>query len=221
MDVQLREINERLAGMDSRIANYFMALMRAIADEGKNGPRLFTFQQGDFSLSPFSRPVELQLWCEAEGCQHPVYESGMGCYPIRQSREWLVKIAPYAEFALNVLRVVTPAIVPAIDSIKGADTAKNLKIKDQLDLSKAITDKLTKDVTLSGMFAHGMERGGLITEPERAGILALHALLHELDPSQSKLGLYRVSTYTGDYRWLCEKHYDAYQSNIPDTITGK
>ena len=40
--------------MDSRIANYFMATLRAIADEGKNGPRLFTFRtrQPGFSLKP-------------------------------------------------------------------------------------------------------------------------------------------------------------------------
>src|SRR5215468_383626 len=35
VDTQLREIKEQLAGMDSRIANYFMATMRAIADEAK------------------------------------------------------------------------------------------------------------------------------------------------------------------------------------------
>lgn len=36
--------------------------------------------------------------------------------------------------------------------------------------------------------------------------------------SQAKLGLYRVSTYTGDFRWLCKHHYDAWQPNIPDVI---
>ena len=71
-------MNKRLDGLDSRIANYFMATMHAIADEAKNGPRLFTFRARDagFSLKQlFSRPMELQLWCEAEGCQHPVIES--------------------------------------------------------------------------------------------------------------------------------------------------
>lgn len=36
-----------------------------------------------------------------------------------------------------------------------------------------------------------------------------------------KLGLHRVATYTGDYRWLCKRHYDAYQPNIPDVISGQ
>ena len=38
MNVQLREINQQLDGMDSRIADYFMATMRAIADEAKEWP---------------------------------------------------------------------------------------------------------------------------------------------------------------------------------------
>lgn len=220
VETLLREINEQLAGLNSRIAGHFMALMRAIADEAKDGPRLFTFQQGDFSLSPFSRPVELQLWCEAEGCQHPVYEPGLGCYSISQPREWLIKIAPYAEFALNVLRVITPSVAPAINTFFGTKKTEDKGIKDLLELSKAITDKLPKDVELSGMAAYGAGRGGLISHLERAGILALHALLRELDPTHSKLGLYRVSTYTGDYRWLCKKHYEAHQPNIPDVISG-
>ena len=115
IDVQLREIKERLAGMDSRIANYFMAMMHAIADEAKHGPRLFTFRSREAGLSPkqlFSRPLELQLWCEAEGCQHPVIESGKGVYSIDQPHEWVIKIAPYANFALEVLKTVAPIAAP-------------------------------------------------------------------------------------------------------------
>ena len=51
MSVQLREIKEQLAGLDSRIANYFMATMHAIADEAKNGPRLFTFREREAGFS--------------------------------------------------------------------------------------------------------------------------------------------------------------------------
>ena len=39
----------------------------------------------------------------------------------------------------------------------------------------------------------------MLSEPERSGILALHRFLNEADPSQAKLGLHRVATYTGDY----------------------
>ncbi len=84
MTVQLHEIKEQLTGMDSRIANYFMATMRAIADEAKDGPRLFTLRsrEAGFSLKQlFTRPMELQLWCEAEGCQHPVIDQAKAFTP--------------------------------------------------------------------------------------------------------------------------------------------
>ena len=32
------------------------------------------------------------------------------------------------------------------------------------------------------------------------------------------IGLHRVATYTGDYRWLCKLHYEAWQPRIPDEI---
>ena len=221
IDVQLREINEQLSGLDSRIANYFMAMMNAIADEAKNGPRLFTFRSRDAGLSPkqlFSRPLELQLWCEAEGCQHPVIESGKGAYPIDQPQEWVKQIAPYANFALAVLKTVAPIAAPAINTFFGPKTTETWGIADQLSLANAIAGKLPAEVKSSD---RGLEPGKMLSEPERSGILALHRFLNEVDPTQAKLGLHRVTTYTGDYRWLCKHHYDAWQPNIPDVIPSR
>ena len=82
-------------------------------------------------------------------------------------------------------------------------------------IAKAIIDKLPDEIKIPD---RALEPGKMLSEPERSGILALHNLLKELDPSQAKLGLHRVATYTGDYRWLCEYYYDAWQPNIPDVI---
>ncbi|NOH03734.1 MAG: hypothetical protein HND47_18110 [Chloroflexi bacterium] len=220
IDVQLREINERLAGLDSRVARYFMALMNAIADEAKNGPRLFTFRARDAGLSPkqlFTRPISLQLWCEAEGCQHPVIAKDKGFYDINQPREWVMKIAPYANFVLDVLKTVAPIAAPAINTFFGPKTTDAWKISDQLSLAGAILGKLPDEIKKPD---RPMLERGLVSEPERSGILALHRLLNELDPIQDKLGLHRVATYTGDYRWLCDHHYNAWQPNIPDVINA-
>ena len=216
VDVQLREINERLAGLDSRIANYFMAMMRAIADEAKNGPRLFTFRSRDGGLSPkqlFARPMEIQLWCKHESRPHPVIESGKGVYSIDQPYEWVTQIAPYANFALDVLKTFAPMAAPALSIFK--DPKITEKWKDELDLTKTIIDKLPAEIKTPD---RALAPGKMLSEPERSGILALHRLLNELDPTQDKLGLHRVATYTGDYRWLCKWHYDAWQPNIPDVI---
>ena len=218
VDVQLREINEKLDGLDSRIANYFMATLRAIADEAKHGPRLFTFRSRDagLSLKPLvSRPLEIQLWCEAEGCQHPVIEDGKGLYPIDQPHEWVMKIAPYANFALKVLATVAPIAGPAINTAFGPKTTEAWKIADQLSLAGAIIGKLPAKLETPD---RNLAPGKMLSEPERSGILALHRFLNEKDPTQDRLGLQRVPTYTGDFRWLCKHHYDAWQSNIPDVI---
>ena len=58
----------------------------------------------------------------------------------------------------------------------------------------------------------------LFSEAERSGILALHAILRKEDPNHERLGLKRMPTYTGDFLWLCEKHYAEAESKIPDRI---
>ncbi len=216
VDVQLREINEKLDGLDSRIADYFMRTLHAIADEAKSGPRLFTFRARETNIplqQLFMRPMELQLWCEHEGHPHPVMDAGKGVYQIDQPQDWVVKIAPYASFALGVLKTVAPMISPAINVVKGPKTPDPWK--DCLDLGKAIIDKLPAEIKASD---RSMGSGHMLSEPERSGILALHRFLNEVDPTQASLGLHRVATYTGDYRWLCKHHYDAWQPNIPDKI---
>ncbi len=125
------------------------------------------------------------------------------------------KIAPYANFALKVLSTVAPIAAPAINTFFGPKTTETWGIADQLSLASAIIGKLPAKIETSD---RGMSPGKMLSEPERSGILALHRFLNEVDPTQAKLGLHRVATYTGDYRWLCKHHYDAWQPNIPDVI---
>ena len=84
-----------------------------------------------------------------------------------------------------------------------------------MKLANAIIGKLPDEMKIS---EHSSFEGGMLSEPERSGILALHQLIKEQDPTQAKLGLHRITTYTGDYRWFCKQHYDAWQPNIPDEI---
>jgi Leucine-rich repeat (LRR) protein len=218
IESQLREINERLAGIDSRIANYFMATMRAIADEAKNGPRLFTLSSGyaESSLEKLlGQPMELQLWCEAEGCQHPLYDHGL--YKIDSPKEWVKQMANYAIFAFKLLNIISPIAAPAINTFFGSKTTETWGIDDRLKLAGAIIGKLPTKIETPDQRPPQRD---MLNEVERSGILALHRFLNEVDPTQEKLGLHRVSTYTGDFRWLCKRHYDAYQPNIPDVING-
>jgi hypothetical protein len=136
-------------------------------------------------------------------------------YPIDIQHEWVKQIAPYATFVLKVLATVAPIAAPAINTFFGSKTTETWKIDDQLSLASAIIDQLPAKVEISD---RGMVTGKMLSEPERSGILALHRFLKEVDPTQDRLGLHRVATYTGDYRWLCQHHYDAWQPHIPDVI---
>jgi hypothetical protein len=82
-------------------------------------------------------------------------------------------------------------------------------------LAKEASDKLLPEIKRA---EPSHLREGALREVERSGVLALHAQLRELDPNHERLGLKRIPTYTGDFRWLCQKHYDAAQPKIPDKI---
>jgi hypothetical protein len=216
LDDQLRRIEERLEGLDSRIANYVWAIMQAIASESKFGPRLFTIEPLDGN---WRRLVEqrfrLRLWCEAEGCQHPVLEKGKGVYEFTATREWVQRVAPYANFIAGVLKTALPLAAPAANLYFGADVVKQSGWKDRLDLMKAAAAKLLPEIEVTDP---ARLRQGVLSEDERSGLLALHAFLREKDPHHQRLGLKRVPTYTGDYLWLCRDHYEDSQPKIPDKI---
>lgn len=214
---QLQAIQAKLDGLDSRIANYVWAIMQAIASESKESPRLFTWKpiDPDWKKKLFAKRYQIHLWCEAEGCQHPVLEKGKGIYEFNANREWVTRIAPYASFIVGVLKTVAPIAAPAVNTFFGDKTTEQWSIDAELALMKEATAVILPQ-TQSTDLTHTHE--GILTDAERSGVLALHSLLRDLDSNHEKLGLKRIPTYTGDFRWLCQKHYDQAQPKIPDKI---
>jgi hypothetical protein len=104
---------------------------------------------------------------------------------------------------------------PTLNLLYGPKTVENLNLTDSLDLMGVGTSGLLKDIEPSDSLH---EWQGVLSEVERSGVLALHALLRELDPNHEKLGLWRAPTYTGNYLWLCKRHYEQMQPKIPDKI---
>ncbi len=159
------------------------------------------------------------MWCEAENCQHPVQDvvkdKRTGVYEFKASREWVQRVAPYANFISGILRTVLPLVAPAVNVYFGAKTIDESGLKDHLDLMKTGTGKLLKIIKITDP---SRLRQGVLTEAERSGVLALHAFLREKDPNHEHLGLKRIPTYTGDYLWLCETHYQEAQPKIPEQI---
>ena len=213
-------VQQELEGLESRLANYVMSIMRAMANEARNGPRLFTIEHATGGWpQPFAKRYRLNLWCEAEDCQHPVDEPGKGVYEFEGTREWVEwvkRVAPYASFIARVLKMMVPIVTPAVNAFFGPKTMQASGLDKHLDLVKTATGKLASDVQIHDPSL--LRQGGVLTESERSGILALHAFLRETDPNHERLGLTRIPTYTGDYLWLCREHYQASLSKIPDKI---
>jgi len=200
----------------SQIANGFLNAMKAMASEAKSGPRLFTVEPVDGRWQWINKKYKLHLWCEAEDCQHPVYEDGLGVYEFKMTSEWIAQIAPYANFIVGVMKTLLPMVAPSVNVLFGTGTFDQWKYKDHLSLLETSLSSVLPD----GIKTHdpGRLKDGVLTEAERSGILALHSFLREVDPNQERIGLYRIPTYNGDFNWVCKKHYDLMQPKIPDKI---
>lgn len=216
---QSQALGEDLTKIADKVDYYFMAMMRAIAAEAKFGPRLFTLEPAGgwqtFLTKPLlTRRYHLRLWCEASDCEHPVVEEGKGLYKVDVTHDWVKRVAPYANFISGVLKTLLPMTAPAIDSFLGEKSVESLGIKAELELMKEGTGRLLPEIRVAEA---SRLRQDALSEEERSGLLALHDLLRKADPHHERLGLLRVATYTGDYLWLCRKHFDAL-SKIPDQI---
>ena len=215
VEIGFADMGDEFEKLRSQIANNFLNTMKAMASEAKNGPRLFTIEPVDGRWQWINKKYKLHLWCEAEDCQHPVYD-GLGTYEFKMTQEWIAQIAPYANFIVGVMKTLLPMVAPSVNVMFGAGTFDQWRYKDHLSL---IQTSLTS-VLLEGIKVHdpGRLKDGVLTEPERSGLFALHSFLRDVDPNQERIGLYRIPTYTGDFTWVCRKHYDLMQSKIPDVI---
>jgi hypothetical protein len=190
--------------------------MTAMANEAKDGPRLFTVEPLDGNWRRLlAKPYRLCLWCEADGCQHPVFEEGKGVYEFKATREWVQRVAPYANFVAGVLRMLLPMVAPSVAVLFGPEALDKSGLEAHLDLMRQATAELLPDIEMDDP---SRLRRGALSEDERSGILALHAFLREEDPNHERLGLRRLPTYTGDYLWLCQSHYEQRQPKIPERI---
>ena len=135
----------------------------------KNGPRLFTVEPIDGNWEWFNKKYRLQLWCEAEDCQHPVYD-GLGIYEFKMTVEWITKIAPYINFIVGVMKTLLPMVAPSVNVVFGTDTFDKLKYKDHLNLIETSLDGVLPDKIK--IFDPGRLQDGVLTESERSGLSA-------------------------------------------------
>ena len=215
VDRGFANVGDEFEKLRSQIANGFLNAMKAMANEAKNGPRLFTIEPVDGRWQWINKKYKLQLWCEAEDCQHPVYD-GLGIYEFKMTSEWVAQIASYANFIVGIMKTLLPMVAPSVNVLFGSGTFDQWSYKDHLSLIQTSLSSVLPE----GIKVHdpGRLKDGVLTESERSGLLALHSFLRDVDPNHERIGLYCMPTYTGNFTWVCKKHYDLMQSKIPDVI---
>jgi small GTP-binding protein len=150
--------------------------------------------------------MQLQLYCQYPGRWHPTALGGK--YTVPDPADFLVRIAPYLQRLVDLLKFVTPFVGPWVGMANEAysDLIKN-DIKFMNELVEALPETLLPgEVGLAGV-------AGERLEAERVGgapLRALRKLLDEVDPQHEWGGLQKVLTPEGHYLWLCEYHAKEY-----------
>ncbi len=169
-------------------------------------PNLFTLRpKNDRSIFEKLRVdiyhLELQLWCQHPGHQHPVGEP----YHIKVSREWLLTIAPYYNRMMKFLRWTLPMINPAVANLIGQE----LLYKNEIDFAKNILKSIGNDIKTTKI--------NILTDDDalrriqaRSEINALSEILKEADPAEVWGGLIRKITPEGYVVWICPEHAKEY-----------
>lgn len=187
----------------------YNSLIRALTDEAREGPRLFSlipvnrsrFNPREWSSTKF----RLTLWCEHSRRPLPILnglDSKVGVYEIELNREWFKQAAPF----LKVLNVTLSLILPvATAGIKLAvDEAAFDAIEEQLDFSTKVIDASLSGSKEIGKWLSGYDETypehGERVEAHGAVLRELHAFVKEQDPGFG--GLVRVRNKRQEFLWV-------------------
>ncbi len=194
---------EQLEQQRSESATQMRTLLKALSDETRECPRLFTIVPTGGGA--FREKFELTLWCEHPGEEHPCED---GEYTFHQTKEWLADLGPYLSIVATSLRVVVAlAGMPGADQIIEKATSKQLESME----------KFTKELAPSTK-AMGDELGSSIsglTRAQGSAFRQFHSLLLELDPNRKWAGMRGFPTAAGDYLWICPEHHREYDPGLP------
>jgi internalin A len=149
------------------------------------------------------------LWCEHPGHWHPW---SAATYNIDQTREWLVRISPYANLVLTVLRSAVPIAASAAGV---AMTGEQLKhARSELQLMTTLSNELPRldPVTPPGIPATASHP---VAPAQGEAMRAVRTAIFQHDPNKAFGDMRRVLTAAGDYLWICPEHYGIYDPGLP------
>jgi hypothetical protein len=187
-------------------------LLEAMASESKDGPRLYTVEELEGEGGIGKTKYRLDLWCEAEGCQHRVTEEDKGSYEFEEDDPWLVELKRSTRKWAKLLRIGLPLAGRFVDAVAGEGTMKDHEIASDID-AVAKSGGAVESYLSDG--DEGPDELGRFEDIDRSRVLELHSFLRQHDPNHKKLGLNRKTSYTAGFQWLCPEHYRDNPPEIP------
>jgi GTPase SAR1 family protein len=218
----LEEVRERLDEVAASVhrvesraaatANEVRTVLKVLSTEVTDCPRFFTLASvttTGWSWATFWKGrYRLTLWCEHPGRWHPCSEAS---YELSQPKEWLRTVAPYAALVTKTLRLAVPVAGAVAGVIWSEEDLKG--VKDEIQLMTTLVQTLPE---VDEEREIGIRSSPELTSAEGAGLRALRSLLFEKDRSKSFGGLRRVQDPSGDFVWICPKHYPEYDPGLPE-----
>lgn len=204
---QLERHNELITLLQREFAKNFRWEQSRLESRCPNVFALRPLASSHFQKALRGEKLELQLYCQAPGCWHPLAEGGR--YVINNPSKWLRQMGKYIAGMVSVLKYVSPFLGPVIgmSAPAYAELVKN-DIKFMEALVK-ILPEMTKDKDAMKL-ADSIEEDVIPEYGHGASLRALRLLLDEVDPQQKWGGLRAVATPEGHILWLCEHHAQEY-----------
>jgi len=219
-EIGFASVSTDLRRLISQADEQFAALMNALIDPAKDGPRLFSFEPVE-KTGFFDKPkwiaqkFRLILWCEHARLPLPVVskDATRGVYELELTCEWVKKAAPFLKILSGTLSLALPMAAATL-KFEMADGAYQA-IENQLDFGKQAAETFLESSEKAGEWLTDGDQADL--EPGRQSIRAdggvlreLHALLKQQDPSNQFGGLVRVQNKKREFLWVYEEFADEY-----------
>jgi Leucine-rich repeat (LRR) protein len=197
-------------------------ILQALADEAKEGPRLFSlvpvhrdkFDPRGWTTARF----QLTLWCEHSHLPLTALnvDKTIGVYQFDLTREWVKKYSPLVKAFTITLKSFLPVAFAAAKLAIDATLYK--EIENELDFSKAYIDALISEGEgVSGLFTEGAIGDepmdlplGKRINPQDANLREFHALLNQVDPTRKYGNLVKVTNKQQKFLWVHVKYASEY-----------
>jgi hypothetical protein len=206
----------RVEGQAAEIAGFVRRMLRMVSSEVTECPRVFTLARERPTLADRARfhqdRYRLTLWCEHSDSWH---EWTPASYRLDIQKEWFNRIKPYAMLILGVLQFLIPLTGPIVAAALPPDQLE--RAQAELEAMKALIEDSSSELHQEedikpGDFGAAI---GQLTEAEGAGLRALRAILLEHDKLRTFGGMRRMQSPSGDFLWICPRHYTEYDPGLP------